>query len=421
MRILLAGDYPRDARLGSTKVLLKLQEEFRLLGHDCDLLLADDLGRSPRHRWLRWAFQPVAAFQAVRRAFLANGRYDVIDVSSAEGLWVGVARRLGLFRGAAIIARSHGLEHLNYRRMIDDHRAGLMSKPWTRRWWYPAVRLSQVTAAARAADRVILLNETDCAFVLARGWKPQHEIDLIPHGVSRRFLNDAPPPDHPRGCGILFCGTWDAMKGVHYLAAAFSDLIARGTPAALTVLGGAVPAESILASFAPAARSRVTVVDRVPEDEVMAAYRGHDVMAVSSSYEGYGMALLEAMTQRLPVVSTPVGCAQSLVRHEETGLIVPARDATALADALARLLADRPLRRRLAEAAWRRVQQMTWTRTAEQTLASYERALTLRSAERGLRIAERTYQHVDASQVLESQIDKSPSAVRSPQRPSVRP
>ena len=53
MRILLVGDYPRDARLGSTKVLLKLQEEFRSLGHTCDVLLGDDLGTFPRHRALR--------------------------------------------------------------------------------------------------------------------------------------------------------------------------------------------------------------------------------------------------------------------------------------------------------------------------------------------------------------------------------
>ena len=44
MRILLVGDYPPDPRLGSTKVLLKLREEFEALGHVCDVLLADGLG-----------------------------------------------------------------------------------------------------------------------------------------------------------------------------------------------------------------------------------------------------------------------------------------------------------------------------------------------------------------------------------------
>jgi glycosyltransferase involved in cell wall biosynthesis len=385
MRILLVGDYPRDARLGSTKVLLKLQEEFRRLGHTCDVLLADDLGASPRHRLLRWALAPVTAFAAIRRAFREHGPYDVVDAASAEGLWVGVLRGAGLFNGAALIARSNGLEHLNYRRMLEDHDAGLLDKPWTRRWWYPAVRLSQVAAAARVADRLILLNGNDRAFALERCWKDEAAIDLVPHGVSARFLADAPPPDHPRGRGILFCGTWDATKGVPYLASAFSRLVesgatlqAGGAPATLTVLGGGVPAEHIRAAFSEIARPRVTIVDRVAEEEVVAAYRSHDVLAFPSTYEGFGMVLLEAMTQRLPVVATPAGCADALVQHEDTGLIVPPRDAGALADALARLLAEPVLRARLADAAFRRVRDMSWTRTAHATLAVYERALSER-------------------------------------------
>ena len=90
------------------------------------------------------------------------------------------------------------------------------------------------------------------------------------------------------------------------------------------------------------------------------------------------MVLLEAMTQRLPVASTPAGCGASLVHHEETGLIVPRRDAAALADALARLLGDPALRARLADAAFRQVRDMSWTRTAQATLAVYERALAER-------------------------------------------
>ena len=92
MRILLVGDYARDARLGSTKVLVKLQEEFRALGHVCDLVLADDLGVHPRNAHLRRAIAPISALAAIRRAFRANGPYDVVDVASAEALWVGAAR-----------------------------------------------------------------------------------------------------------------------------------------------------------------------------------------------------------------------------------------------------------------------------------------------------------------------------------------
>jgi len=374
MKILLVGDYPRDPRLGSTKVLLKLQEEFRTLGHDCDVLLADDLGAFPRHRLARWAFEPVAAVAAVRRAFHARGDYDVIDVSSAEALWIGILRRAGIFNGATVVGRSHGLEHLNYRRMLDDHADGLSRKPWTRRWWYPAVRLSQVAAAARAADRLILLNDVDRSFAVDRGWKPADAIDVVPHGVSSRFLTDVPSANEPRGRGILFCGTWDAMKGIHYLTAAFAALVRRGVAVNLTVLGGGVPAATIRRAFAAETHPHLTVVDRVSEDEVIAAYRAHDVMAFPSSYEGFGMVLLEAMTQRLPVVATPVGCATALVRDGDTGLVVPTRDAGALADALQRMLANPDMRARLAERAFERVHDMTWTATARATLAVYERA-----------------------------------------------
>ena len=86
------------------------------------------------------------------------------------------------------------------------------------------------------------------------------------------------------------------------------------------------------------------------------------------------MVVLEAMSQRLPVVVTPVGCAALLVRDGETGLVVPTRDASALAAALQRMTADADLRSRLAAAAHARVKDMTWRRTAELTLDSYARA-----------------------------------------------
>jgi hypothetical protein len=159
VRILLVGDYPPDPRLGSTKVLLKLREEFESMGHACDVLLADSLG-GPGNPYVRQAVGPLVARNAVQRLFSRNGSYDVVDVASAEGLWLAAGRRRGL-NGAVVISRSNGLEHLNYQRMLDDHAAGLIRKPWTRRLFHPAVRLTQVAAAARAADRLVLLNESD--------------------------------------------------------------------------------------------------------------------------------------------------------------------------------------------------------------------------------------------------------------------
>jgi glycosyltransferase involved in cell wall biosynthesis len=376
VRILLVGDYPPDPRLGSTKVLLKLREEFEAMGHRCDVLLADGLG-GPRNPYLRQAFEPVVARHAVQRMFVRNGPYDVVDVASAEGLWLAAAPRRGL-NGAVVISRSNGLEHLNYRRMLDDHTAGLIEKPWTRRLFHPAVRLTQVAAAARAADRLVLLNESDREFAVERRWKDPDLIDVIAHGVTGRFLEDPPDENQPRGGGILYCGSWTHVKGVAYLAEAFASLARTRLGARLTVLGGGVPDEEIRCAFPSDVRARVSVVARSSEAEVMTAYRSHDVLAWPSTYEGFGMVLLEAMSQRLPVVATPVGCGRVLVESERTGLVVPVRDPAALARSLGRMLDDPAFARRCASAAYAKVRPYTWSRTAAMTLEAYGRALASR-------------------------------------------
>ena len=113
------------------------------------------------------------------------------------------------------------------------------------------------------ADGLLLLNEVDRTFALDRGWQPPERVSVVPHGISGRF-SEAPPSKAPRGAGLLFCGTWDYVKGMTYLCDAMSRLHAGGTPARLTVLGPGVRPEAVLDSFDPAVRPFVTVIERVP-------------------------------------------------------------------------------------------------------------------------------------------------------------
>jgi glycosyltransferase involved in cell wall biosynthesis len=379
MKILLVGDYPNDPRLGSAKVPHKLREEFRALGHECDALFSEDLGEFPRQRHLGQALRPAVAARAIARAFRERGPYEVVDIASAEGFLFGLQRRLGKYPGTAFISRSNGLEHLNYQRMIDDHHAGLLHKPLTRRFWYPLVRLSQVAGAARLSDRLILLNEQDRAFALKKGWKREEFVDVVPHGVSSAFLGDSNSLREQRGGGILFCGTWDRLKGITYLVEAFTQLIEGGSTINLSVIGGGVPDEQVLGAFPPHVRPFVSVRGKIPEEELMRQYRRHDLFVFCSTYEGFGIVLIEAMSQGLPAVSTPVGCATTLIADGETGLIVPPRNARALAGAIRRMLGDPTLRHGLAENASQAVREMSWRRTALRTIAVYQRAIETRS------------------------------------------
>jgi glycosyltransferase involved in cell wall biosynthesis len=89
--------------------------------------------------------------------------------------------------------------------------------------------------------------------------------------------------------------------------------------------------------------------------DVLPWLRALDIFALPSyANEGVPQALVQAMLVELPCVTTPVGGIPELATHERTALLVPARDAAALAEAIARLAADAALRRELGEAARKR-------------------------------------------------------------------
>lgn len=98
------------------------------------------------------------------------------------------------------------------------------------------------------------------------------------------------------------------------------------------------------------------------ETIVFAGYRedaprlagGFDLFVLPSIYEGLSIALIEAMALGVPAVVSDAGGLPEVVRHGREGVVIPARDPAALADALVSLLQDRSLRERLGEAARQR-------------------------------------------------------------------
>ncbi|HSL24329.1 MAG TPA: glycosyltransferase family 4 protein [Vicinamibacterales bacterium] len=375
LRIVLVGDYPADATLGSPKVLYKLRDALVELGHDAVLLTRDHLGATPRQRHLRDAVSPWLAARALARHVAGARPRDVIDASSAEGL---LMRRR--FPEAAVVARSHGLEHLNFARMLDDARAGLSRRGWHRRVWYPAVRMRLVALAAARADQMIVPNARDREFAIARGWQPEQDVHVVPHGLAPVFLNGA--PEGPRGHGVLFCGSWDAVKGTEYLVRGFTKAARERSDLRLTVLGPGYPAAAVLSCFDARIRDRVRVLERMPEEMVAREYARHDVLVACSTFEGFGMVVPEAMSQMLPVIATPVGVAGTLVQDGRTGVLVPPRDADAIARAILALAADPARARSLAAAARPQVARMTWAETARATIDVYRSAIERAAARR---------------------------------------
>ena len=76
--------------------------------------------------------------------------------------------------------------------------------------------------------------------------------------------------------------------------------------------------------------------------DLMAAF---DLLLVPSLGEGFGLVLLEAMARRVPVIASRVGAIPEVIAHGESGILIEPRDVEALAQAMARLLDDRALRK----------------------------------------------------------------------------
>ena len=114
---------------------------------------------------------------------------------------------------------------------------------------------------------------------------------------------------------------------------------------------------------------RVSFVGEVKDGELAPYYDAADLFVLPTEYEGYGMAVAEAIAHGLPVISTPTGGIPDLVRTDlgtPAGILVEPGDATALAAAL-RLLVENPdERKRFMYGAWgSRMHLRSWKDAAE--------------------------------------------------------
>ena len=138
----------------------------------------------------------------------------------------------------------------------------------------------------------------------------------------------------------------DALARPGLAAARWHLLIAGDGPARREV-------DAALARSLPA--GRITLIGRVEGEALAALYASADLFVWPAVGEPMGMAMLEAQGHGLPVVAARTRGVTDLVRHRESGLLVPERDVDAFAEAVENLLAAPERRRRMGAAARSRV------------------------------------------------------------------
>ena len=179
---------------------------------------------------------------------------------------------------------------------------------------------------------------------------------------------------------LLYVGTLHPRKNLVRLVQAFGSLLRSSADGARAPMAGLQLVlvgqkgwlyDDILTQVRKLGLSdRVVLTGYVPDDDLPALLSGALAFVFPSLYEGFGLPLLEAMA-----CGTPVICSNASSLPEVAGdaaLLVEPRDTDALADALARLVADEGLRRELVERGFRQMQRFSWRRCAEETLSVLE-------------------------------------------------
>ncbi|HZS87066.1 MAG TPA: glycosyltransferase family 4 protein [Chloroflexota bacterium] len=220
---------------------------------------------------------------------------------------------------------------------------------------------------------------------------PARKVDVVYNGIPLAPLAprrcpagaDVWPPRtqgaERRRALVLTPARLHPQKGHCYLLRA-----AALVPDAMFVLAGDGPERAALAAEARA----LGVADRVTflgwRDDIPDLLAHCDLCVLPSLYEGFPLAVLEAMAAEIPVVASAIGGIDEAVIHGETGLLVPPADPAALATAITTILSDRALARRLARAGKERVQEHFSAQTmAHHVMRIYDELLDSRTVPDG--------------------------------------
>jgi glycosyltransferase involved in cell wall biosynthesis len=265
-------------------------------------------------------------------AWLKSNRCDLVCTHSSTDSWLTALALLALGRPIPMVRTRH------------------ISAPVARnaptRWLY-----------TRATARIVTTGEALKKELVERNLFSAERIDSVPTGIDtkryrpgdRRAARAALKlPQERTLVGIV--ATLRDWKGHEYLIEALAGL---PQDVHLVIVGDG-PRRAILEAFVRKLEVEPRVTFAGDQADVVPWLQALDAFALPSfANEGVPQALIQAMLVALPCVTTHAGSIAELARHEETALVVPTKDSTALRSALQRILSDSVFAKKLGEAARR--------------------------------------------------------------------
>ncbi|WP_114377878.1 glycosyltransferase family 4 protein [Elioraea thermophila] len=325
---------------GTQRATVFLAETLARAGWRVDVFLCAD---RPRHFTLPPAIAVIEGWRAKGRA---NG-LGLAGRSVAQALALRSVLRahrpdvivgLGNTPSLLALAASRGLGLP----VVVSDRVAPSQDGMERGLWRVAVRLLYPRAA-----RLVAITQ---GIATERAWLPEGKVVVIPNAVQ---VDGQAGPHDPRlvpagSPHLIALGRLHPQKGFDLLLEAFARLAPQFPAWHLTILGEGperAALERLVARFGLDGRVQLPGAVRSPAPPLRAAAEAGGVFAFPSRYEGFPNALIEAMACGLPVVAAdcPHG-PREILEGGKHGLLVPPENPEALAEALARLMADPALR-----------------------------------------------------------------------------
>jgi phosphatidylinositol alpha-mannosyltransferase len=237
----------------------------------------------------------------------------------------------------------------------DRARLWSLASPWLRLVW-------------RRIDRGVAVSNAAADFIATRLGA---DVDVVANGLDETMFHHAAPAALAPGRRLLFVNRLDPRKGFPVLVQAF-EALARTHPDVRLIVAGDGADRQAVDALAPGPRARVDMLGALPHEQLPPYHAACDVfVSPAMGSESFGIVLLEAMAAGLPVVASDIAGYREVVRHGVEGLLVPPGDAAGVARAIARILDDPPLSKRLAEAGRARARHFSWDRLIARIEAIY--------------------------------------------------
>jgi phosphatidylinositol alpha-mannosyltransferase len=231
--------------------------------------------------------------------------------------------------------------------------------------WYPIGKLLWGVLAERIDQRIAVSDSARRAAEPLLGGP----MEVIPNGI------DLPPKGDfgGRNGNVVFIGRNEPRKGLPVLLRAWPR-VHDSTGARLRLVGADPLSVRWLARRQGFSLEGIDLLGGLSEDELTAELQAASLLAAPSlGGESFGMVLTRAFSCGTPVVASNIEGYAQVADHDETGILVPPRDADALAHALVELLQDEDRRRRYGIAARKAAEPYSWDRIGRRLVEIYER------------------------------------------------